>query len=310
MSRLTFFIAEALRAMRRNAAPSIAAVVTIVVTTMLLGVLIPVLRASADKTNDVRSQIGLQVYLHDDTTKQQRVVLQHRLGNIRHVTGVDYVSKQQAVKDLKKRYPKNSDIVDFGLHQLKNSNLPANPLPASFNLSLDDPDNLEAVRQDVEPVGPSGKPQPISSQIQDVSDSRQEANKIRSVTSAIKIVLGVITVLLLIASLMLVGNTIRLSIYSRRREVEVMRLVGATNWFIRWPFVLEGLIVGLLGAGIAIGILWLGKVTIVDPLSDNFDLVANLQTMGFAPLVAILAGAAMAVSALGSGVTLRRFLRV
>ena len=119
-----------------------------------------------------------------------------------------------------------------------------------------------------------------------------------------------IAVLLLIASLMLVANTIRLSIYARRREVEVMRLVGATNWFIRWPFVIEGVIVGLAGAGIAVGILWLGKVTIVDPLSQNFALVDNFSTMGFVPLIIVLLGASVVVSVLGSGITLRRFLRI
>ena len=119
-----------------------------------------------------------------------------------------------------------------------------------------------------------------------------------------------IAALLLIASLLLVANTIRLSIYARRREVEVMRLVGATNWFIRWPFMIEGVIVGLAGAGIAVGILLLGKVTIVDPLADDFALVDNLSTMGFVPLVAMLVAAAVLVSALGSGITLRRFLRV
>ena len=80
-------------------------------------------------------------------------------------------------------------------------------------------------------------------------------------TGAVKIVLTVIAALLLVASLLLVGNTIRLSIYARRREVEVMRLVGATNWFIRWPFMIEGVIVGFSGAALAVGILWLGKVT-------------------------------------------------
>ena len=88
-------------------------------------------------------------------------------------------------------------------------------------------------------------------------------------TSALKIVLTVITALLVLASLMLVGNTIRLSIYTRRREVEVMRLVGATRWFIRWPFMIEGVVVGFAGGLMAILILWLGKITVVDPLSNS-----------------------------------------
>ncbi len=83
-----------------------------------------------------------------------------------------------------------------------------------------------------------------------------------------------ITALLILASLMLVSNTIRLSIYTRRREVEVMRLVGATRWFIRWPFMIEGVVVGLAGGLVAILILWLGKITIVDPLSSSFEFLA------------------------------------
>ena len=89
-----------------------------------------------------------------------------------------------------------------------------------------------------------------------------------------------------------------------------MQLVGATDWFIRWPFVIEGLVVGLFGAGIAVGILFLGKVTIVDPLSEDFALVENLNTIAFGPLIAALVVGAMVVAALGSGVTLRRFLRI
>jgi len=143
-----------------------------------------------------------------------------------------------------------------------------------------------------------------------VRDARQDASKITRVTGAVTVVLGILAVLLLVASLLLVGNTIRLSIYARRREVEVMRLVGATNWFIRWPFIIEGVIVGLTGAAIAVAILWLGKVTVVDPLSENFELVDSFSTMGFAPLVIMLIASATIVSALGSGITLRRFLRV
>src|SRR5205823_629965 len=121
----------------------------------------------------------------------------------------------------------------------------------------------------IAPTGPKG-PKPISPTIESISNSQQLAHKIRTVTNAVKIILSVTAVLLLVASLMLVANTIRLSIYARRREVEVMKLVGATNWFIRWPFVLEGLMVGLTGAAVAVGMLWVGKVTIIDPLGHNF----------------------------------------
>jgi cell division transport system permease protein len=111
---------------------------------------------------------------------------------------------------------------------------------------------------------------------------------------------------------MLIGNTIRLSIYTRRREVEVMRLVGATRWFIRWPFMIEGVIVGFIGGLLAILILWLGKLTIVDPLSSSFSFLAaqNSSTLTFPALIAILFAASVLVSTLGSGITLRRFLKV
>ena len=94
----------------------------------------------------------------------------------------------------------------------------------------------------------------------------------------------------MVASLLLVGNTIRLSIYARRREVEVMQLVGATNWFIRWPFVVEGLVCGLIGGAIAVAVLFLGKETVVDPLADSFDLIDGEQTIAFAQLVVVLLG--------------------
>jgi len=168
------------------------------------------------------------------------------------------------------------------------------------------------VRAAITPPGPNGKPRPISPIVEKVFDRQQEAQKIERVTSALKIVLTVITALLIVASLMLVGNTIRLSIYTRRREVEVMRLVGATRWFIRWPFMIEGVVVGFTGGLVAILVLWLGKITIVDPLSNTISLLAaqSSSTLSFPVLVAILFAASVLVSAIGSGVTLRRFLKV
>jgi cell division transport system permease protein len=299
MMKLGFFLGEAYRALRRNAAPSIAAVVTIAVTVLLVGVLVPVLDASGSKTEDVRNQLELKVFLFEDAKGDEIGSLQNRIEGINHVDSVEYISPAEALTLLEDK------LQDKSLLDQLNSN----PLPPAFNVKLDDPDNLESVQAALSPPDASGKPQPISAAIDDIVTGDQ-TQQIREVTSAVKILLAVIAVLLALASLFLVGNTIRLSIYARRREVEVMQLVGATDWFIRWPFVIEGLVVGLFGAAIAVGILFLGKVTIVDPLSDNFALVENLNTIAFGPLLVALVAGAMAVAALGSGVTLRRFLRI
>ncbi len=300
MSKIFFFIQEGLRAMRRSAAPSIAAVVTIVVTVVLLGVLIPVVQTTQAKSDEVRNQLELKVFAFNDATDEELTELQTKIRAMQHVQSVEYVSPDQGLDQLKSRL-EDPTIAD---------ELSSNPLPPAINVKVDDADNLESVRSALNPPNASGQPTPISPIIDEVVDSRDDASKITSVTSAIKIVLLVITGLLLLASLGLIANTIRLSIYSRRTEVEVMRLVGATNWFIRWPFMVEGLVVGFIGGLIAVCVLLVGKLTIVDPLANDFELVKAQQTIDFLPLVVVLLAAAMAVSAIGSGLTLRRFLRV
>jgi cell division transport system permease protein len=306
MSRLLFFTQEAFRALRRNGAPSMAAIVTTAVTVTLLGVLIPVFQTTQAKSDEVRDSLEFRVAAYDDATKAELNVLRDKLEAIPHVASVAYVSKAEALEELRKQLDKKEAQELLG--QLNGNN----PLPRNFAVKADDAANLAAVREAVEPPGPNGKPQPISPIIQEVFDRRQASEQIEEVTGALKIVLTVITALLIVASLMLVGNTIRLSIYTRRREVEVMRLVGATRWFIRWPFMIEGVVVGFTGGLIAILILWVGKITIVDPLSDSIGLLAaqNTSTLAFPALVAILFSAAVLVSAIGSGVTLRRFLKV
>jgi cell division transport system permease protein len=309
MGRVLFFIREGMRALRRSAAPSLAAIVTVSITVLLLGVLIPVLQTTNGKTNEVRNQVGLRIFLSDVNGQQapqnEVQALQARLAAIPHVKSVEFVDKNEALHILSDRL-KQQNREDITA-QLPGAH---NPLPASFNVAPDDLSNLSSVRAAITPPGPNGQPTPISPLISDIGDSRDDASKISGATTAIRWVLGVVAALLLVASLLLVGNTIRLSIYARRREVEVMRLVGATNWFIRWPFMVEGLVCGLLGAAIAIGLLFVGKTVIVDPLADNFNLINSGDTIPFASLALVLLGVAMAVSATGSGLTLRRFLRI
>jgi cell division transport system permease protein len=309
MSRFFFFIQEAFRALRRNAAPSTAAIVTTVVTVILLGVLIPVFQTTQAKSDQVRESLEFRVPVYDDATEAEISALQQKLEAIPHVETVQFITKAEALAEFKKSYGKKK--VEQSITQLRGHN----PLPGNFSVKPDDASNLTATRDAVAPPGPNGKPKPISSIIvveNPTFEPREGVKQIEQVTSALKIVLTVITALLIIASLMLVGNTIRLSIYTRRREVEVMRLVGASRWFIRWPFMIEGVVVGFAGGLLAILILWLGKITIVDPLSSTFSFLAaqNNSTLSFPALVAILFAAAVLVSAVGSGVTLRRFLKV
>ena len=303
MSRLFFFIQEAFRALRRNAAPSTAAIVTTSVTVILLGVLIPIFQTASAKSDEVRGQLNFQVALYADATKAETSSLGRELEGVTHVKDVEYVSKAQALEELKE---------DLGKDKAKEltEQLSENPLPASYRITPDDAANLPGIREAIISTGPNGKRQTISPIVEKIFDRQDESQKIEQVTGALKIVLTVITALLLVASLMLVGNTIRLSIYTRRREVEVMRLVGATRWFIRWPFMIEGVVVGFAGGLVAILILWLGKITIVDPLSENFSFVAAQNNISFPALVGVLFCAAVLVSAAGSGVTLRRFLKV
>ncbi|MBS1863579.1 MAG: ABC transporter permease [Actinobacteria bacterium] len=303
MSRVLFFFSEAFRALRRNGAPTLAAVITTVVTVVLLGVLIPVFSFAQAKSDEVQGQLNVQFALYDDATNAEIAQAKEKIEAVPGVESVTFISKQEALRTLKSELQDKSIVEE--LH--------TNPLPASLQVKAVDASDLPQIEREVMGTASGGTGNPLSSAISNPFSRQQSTHQIAKVTSALKIVLTVIMALLVVASLMLIGNTIRLSIFTRRREVEVMRLVGATRWFIRWPFLIEGVVVGFLGGLVAIIILWIGKVTIVDPLGDNGNAFASAQhnsTIAFPALIAILFGAAILVSTIGSGVTLRRFLRV
>jgi cell division transport system permease protein len=299
--RLGFFLKEALRALRRSAAPSFAAMLTILITALVLGVFIPVVQATTGTANEVRGRVVVDVFVKTTATDAEKAALRTSLSSLPGVKSVQFIPKEQALEKMQKR---NKEA--FAL-------LGSNPLPDSFRLTPTDPDGVHAIVDDLAPRAASadgGQREPRLAAIDEVRNREQDTNKILSATGLVKGVTAGLAILFTLASVALVANTIRLSIFARRREVEVMKLVGATNWFIRWPFVIEGMIVGLLGGLIAVLLLTIGKQTFVDPLSDRFALLAAPSTIDFGLLVAILLAACVTVSALGSGLTLRRFLRV
>jgi cell division transport system permease protein len=298
--KLGFFLREALRALKRNAVPSFAAMATVLVTVLILGVFIPVVQATTGAANEVRGRVIANVYLVRDADEKDVARVRNLLENdTPHVASVEFVSKDQAYAEQRKKNPEAyEELGQF------------NPLPHTFRLTPDDPDNIGKVRNALAPLAPGGGRTVIDGSIDEVTNREEDTNKILSVTRAVKLTTALLAGLLMIASVLLIANTIRLSLFARRREVEVMKLVGATDWFIRWPFVMEGMLVGFLGGVLAVLVLAVFKVAVVDPLAAEYALIAAPETMSFPLLVALLLGAAVAVSAAGSGLSLRRFLRV
>ncbi|HSD77866.1 MAG TPA: permease-like cell division protein FtsX [Solirubrobacteraceae bacterium] len=298
--RLGFFLREALRSLSRNAVPSFAALASVLVTVLVLGVFIPIVQATTGAANDVRNRVLVNVYLKSDAKPADvdRVRSLLASGRVEHVGRVEYVSKAQAYREQKAKYPE--------AYQL----LGSNPLPDTFRITPANPDDALRLRDALAPTTPGGGRTTLDPAIEVVRTSRDETQKILVVTRVVKVATAVLVTLLILASVLLISNTIRLSLFSRRREVEVMKLVGATDWFIRWPFVIEGIVLGALGGALAILLLLVGKIALLDPLLSEFALLASPQTIRFGLLAAILLGAAIAVSALGSGISLRRFLRV
>jgi cell division transport system permease protein len=295
--RPLFFAREALRGLVRSSAPALAAVLTILLTALVLGVFIPIMQATTGTANEVRGRVILDVYLKDGTSAAERAAVERALRDTPNVRSVTYVSKEEALARAKRKNPR--------AFEQGSELLGVNPLPASFRVRPDDPDGLEAM---VNRLAPGGRPRLAA--IDEVRNREEETDEILSATGLVKALTAGLAALLLIASVALIANTIRLSVFARRREVEVMKLVGATNWFIRWPFVIEGIIVGFVGGVLAVLMLTVAKETFVDPLSERFALLAAPDTIDFPLLVVVLLAACVAVSALGSGLTLRRFLRV
>jgi cell division transport system permease protein len=294
--RLGFFLREASRSMRRSAAPSFAALATVLVTMLVLGVFIPIVQATNGAANSVRGRVMVDVYMKPGATAADDARVRGELLQVQHVKSVEFVSKATAYKQQAAQFPQ--------AYQL----LGSNPLPDTFHVTPDRPANVLGIHTAL--TGGTGGSGPIDSMIASVSNKQTDTKKILEVTNLVTITAAVLTVLLVLASILLIANTIRLSLYARRREVEVMKLVGATDWFIRWPFVIEGMIVGAAGALLAIAVLGATKIALLDPLASNWTLIAAPRTIGFSVLVVVLLGAGVVVSALGSGLSLRRFLRV
>ena len=294
-----FFLAEALRSIRANAAVSVAATVTVLIAVFVLGVFIPSYLYVQSAVDSQKDKLDIDVFVSDSAPVAQVEGLRTQLaalqsqGEIKEFT---YVSKDDALVELRGRL-KDPSILE---------ELPSNPLPAKFNIKPQDPERSDAI---IASIGDSPAIDPELG----ISYGKDTADKFLTAARYIQWVSLGLIIILLVAAILLIGNTIRLSIFARRREVEVMKLVGATNWFIRWPFVIEGIICGLIGAVLAVLLLWGVKVGLVDRVLSDADSALSKDrqnSISFPMLGLLLVTAGALVGALGSGITLRRFLKV
>jgi cell division transport system permease protein len=244
-------------------------------------------------SNHIQKELQVHVYFQSNATRQQEHAVYAKLRSDPRAKQVIFVSKAEALAKMKAQFPE----------LFKAGNLPSNPLPDSYTVVPTKASYTPA-------IGKSAREANWSA-VDKVSWGSTTARRVLTIAKVISIVFLVAVILLVVASTLLIANTIRLSIFARRREIEVMKLVGATNWFIRGPFMLEGLICGLLGSVFAVVLLVLGKTVVLSSILPHIGGgTSDVHALSFTFNALALLATGLLLGAIGSGVTLRRFLRV
>jgi cell division transport system permease protein len=289
--RTKLFFSEAVRSIGANISTTIAATMTVLIGMFLLGLFIALFSWVNSWTDHVRKDVIVKVFFVQDAAEQQINAVRSKALTFPETKSVVFISKEEALKRMKERYPELTQ------------NLSTNPLPPAFEVTPKDADQVKAL---------ADKLQPLPAGVDKVDYAEKKTQRILAVTNVIKYIFLLGSLILLAASTILIANTIRLSIFSRRREVEVMKLVGASNWFIRGPFMLEGVICGLIGALAAVVLLVLAKefaLPVIEGRSSTFR-EDDVHALSFPVVAIILVGVSLLVGAAGSGITLRRFLQI
>jgi cell division transport system permease protein len=287
--RLKMFLGEAARSLTTNVSTTIAATLTVLIAMFLFGLVVALGSWVNSYTGKVKEGVVVKVFFDQTASEQQINAMRARLDADPDVKEVQFVSKEQALEIMKKRAPELT------------KNLTSNPFGHAFTVLPRDADNVSFIAERLEPV-PAG--------VDNVTYEEETTERVLLVAKVLGIIILIGSLLLLVASTILIANTIRLSIYARRREIEVMKLVGATNWFVRGPFMLEGVICGLVGSLVAVVLLLVAKEVALDTIPVLDQARDDADALAFPLTALILIGLSLLIGAAGSGVTLRRFLKV
>jgi cell division transport system permease protein len=317
MSRTRLLVAEAWASIRQNLSTTMAATMTVLIGMCLLGLFIALGTWVLSWSNHIQKELQVHVYFCSSVlpeggcktgaTRVQERAVGARLRRDPRVQSVVYVSKEQAQAQMKKQFS----------YMYNNGVVTANPLPDSWTVTPKQASYTPLLGKTICLARyPGVQPcPPVRSRdfgnTGGVHWGSTVTKRVLTIAKVISLIFLIAVVLLVVASTLLIANTIRLSIFARRREIEVMKLVGATNWFIRGPFVLEGLVCGLVGSLLAVVLLALGKAlalpSILPHLGGNSS---DVHALPFSLNALALIGAGLLLGAMGSGFTLRRFLQV
>jgi cell division transport system permease protein len=298
VERFKLIVSESLRSLGANVSTTLAATVTVLIGMFLLGLFIAFGSWVVSWSNHVKKELVVHVYFCTNDTcakeasaKQMNQVARLASGSAL-VKRVDFVSKQAALAQMKQKHPEEV------------SQLPTNPFPNAITVVPKRGDDVDKVAALFRSTPGNG--------IEKVDYGKKTTHKVLRLAHVIEAFFVIAVLLLLAASTLLIANTIRLSIFSRRREIEVMKLVGATNWFVRGPFMLEGVLCGVAGAVGAVVLLILGKEIALPSLLHTGPLNAgnDVRALAFSLNALILVATGLLLGAAGSAVTIRRFLQV
>jgi cell division transport system permease protein len=294
--RLKMMLSEAVRSIGANISTTVAATMTVLIGMFLLGLVIAFATYARSWSDDVKSGLVVKVFHDRDVTPKQVNAVRVLLEKDSQVdkNRIEFVSAAQGLKEMQEERP---DL--FG------AKLPYNPLGPAWTVH---PVRAEHVEEIANRLGAATARYPAG--VHNVTYGKEKAKRILKVANIINAIFGIAVLVLLSAAAILIANTIRLSIFARRREIEVMKLVGATNWFVRGPFMLEGLICGLVGALLAVILLFVSKEVALPSLLPRLTSDPDVRALGFWLTSLILLGIGLLLGAAGSGLTLRRFLRV
>ncbi|MBA3383007.1 MAG: ABC transporter permease, partial [Actinobacteria bacterium] len=263
MTRLKLVFSEAFRSIGANLATTFASVVSVLIGMVLIGVFVGIGTWLVSWSDDKKRELAAHVYVKDEATPKQIDQLRVLLESDERVKvgGIDFIPKAEALAIMRKRNPELTE------------NLVSNPLPASFDVVPkrgEDTANIAATVRNAKLAA-----------VDEVRHGKEVSERILQIARAIQVVFLVVVIVLLGASTILIANTIRLSIFARRREIEVMKLVGATNWFVRGPFMLEGVLTGLAGSVAAVALLFVGREIAVPQILGHIQDDPDVRALAF-----------------------------